>query len=289
LYTVTVVDGSGSGSYVQGATVMICANNPPSGKVFDKWKVDEGVSVLKDTMAATYFTMPAKNVTVTATYKDDSNKNNNSNNNNNNNNNSNNGQNKPNTTVSLTKPGFSNNGLASATVSGSSDNYVLKITESQAAKAEVEDALLAEYDSLDNIKYVAMDISLYDSTGSAKIENTDDLKVSVTLPIPDALVDYAGNNKVAYVVNGKLVKLEPKFTTINGVPCINFVAPHFSPYTIYVDTKNLSSSVSYSPTSTPKTGDGIQIKWFISLGLLAMAGLLFALSIPTGKKKKIKN
>lgn len=287
LYTVTVVDGSGSGSYVQGATVMICANNPPTGKVFDKWTYDEGVSLLKDTMAATYFTMPAKSVTITANYKADSNSSSNSNNNNNNNGNNNSSANTtPNTTVSLTKPGFSNGSLASATVTGSSDNFVLKITESQSAKAEVEDALMAKYDSLDNIKYVAMDISLYDKTGNAKIENTDDLKVSVTLPIPDALVDYAGNNKVAYVVNGKLVNLEPKFTTINGVPCINFVAPHFSPYTIYVDTTDLSSSVSYTSTSTPKTGDGIQIKWFISLGLFAMAGLCLALSIPTGKKRK---
>lgn len=55
-----------------------------------------------------------------------------------------------------------------------------------------------------------------------------------------------------------------------------------------MDTKNLSSSVNYTSTSTPKTGDGIGIKWFVSLGLLAMAGLLFAISIPTGTKKKVR-
>ncbi|MBO4310956.1 MAG: leucine-rich repeat protein [Lachnospiraceae bacterium] len=286
LYTVTVVDGSGSGSYVEGASIIITANNPESGKVFDKWTTEDGVTLLKADMAATYFTMPAKNVTIKATYKTDSSKNNNNNNSSNNGNNNQNGAVKPNTTVSLTKTGFSNNGIASASVTGSSDNFVLKITDSQMAKAEIEDALLTKYDSLDNIKYVAMDISLYNSTGSQKIENNSDLKVSVTLPIPDDLVPYAGNNKVAYVVNGKLVDLNPKFTTINGVPCINFTATHFSPYTIYVDTSNLSSSVSYTPTSTPKTGDGLSIKWIISIGLFAASILFFALSIPSGMKKK---
>ena len=288
LYTVTVVDGTGSGSYVQGANVIILANNAPSGKVFDKWVVDEGVNLVKAELAANYFVMPAKNVTLKATYKDDtSNKNNNGNNNNGNNNSNTSTAVKPNTTVSLTKGGFSNNGIASASVVGSSDNYVLKITDSQTAKAEVEDALLSKYDSLDNIKYVAMDISLYDATGSAKIENTSDLKVSVTLPIPDDLVPYAGNNRVAYVINGKLIELNPKFTTINGVPCINFVAPHFSPYTIYVDTTNLTSSVSYTPTSTPKTGDGLSVKWYISIALFAASIIFFALCIPSGKKRKV--
>lgn len=287
LYTVTVEGGSGSGSYVQGASVIITANNPQSGKVFDKWTTEDGVTLLKETMAATYFTMPAKNVTIKAVYKEDTSKNDSNNNSSNNGgSNNNSGTVKPNTTVSLTKTGFSNNGVASASVTGSSDNFVLKITDSSAAKAEVEDALLAKYDSLDNIKYVAMDISLYNATGTAKIENTSDLKVNVTLPIPDDLVPYAGNNKVAYVVNGKLVDLNPKFTTINGVPCIQFVAPHFSPYTIYVDTSNLSSSVNYSPTSTPKTGDGLAVKWYVSIGLFAMSLLFFALCIPTGIKKK---
>lgn len=285
LYTVTVVGGSGSGSYVEGASVIICANNPENGKLFDKWTHDADVKVVKDDIAATYFFMPAKDVTVTATYKEDTTKKNETNNSGNNNNNNAQTVTKPNTTVTLTKTGFSNNGLASATVAGSSDNFVLKITDSQTAKAEIEDALLAEYGTLENIKYVAMDISLYDSTGAAKIKNSEDLSVSITLPIPDDLVSYAGNNKAAYVVNGKLVKLNPKFTTINGVPCMTFVAPHFSPYTIYVDTTDLSSSVSFTPNSTPKTGD-FGIKWIISIGLFAMSVLCFALCLPTGKKKK---
>ena len=43
----------------------------------------------------------------------------------------------------------SNRGLVSATVSGSNDNFVIKISDSDEAKDAVEKALLASYGSLD--------------------------------------------------------------------------------------------------------------------------------------------
>ena len=277
LYTLTVVNGDGSGSYVSGANAILLADNPPAGKVFDKWVSDkEGLSFASVSTAATTVKMPAANVTITATYKDAPSSGN-SNNNNGNSGNSNGGSNstvtKPNTSVTIDKDGIPNTDSASATVSGSTDNFILKITESAYAKEEVKEALEEEYGTLDDIRYFPMDISLYDSTGTKKVENTDSLRVTVTLPIPEDLVKYAGNNKVAYVVNGKLVNISPKFTTINGVPCITFVAPHFSPYVIYTDTSDLSAGTVLD--STPKTGDGIAPKWFLCIGLAAISGFLF--------------
>ena len=63
---------------------------------------------------------------------------------------------------------------------------------------------------------------------------------SITLTITDSLITYAGNNKVAGVVNSKLDKLTPKFSTISGVSCITFTAEHISPYVFFVDTNNLT-------------------------------------------------
>lgn len=97
--------------------------------------------------------------------------------------------------------------------------------------------------------------------------------MDITLPIPDSLIPYAGNNKVASVVDGRLEKLTPKFTTISGVPCISFTATHFSPYVIYVDTKDLSAGTIQD--STPKTGDGIHPKWFLAMGLACISFILF--------------
>jgi uncharacterized protein YjdB len=70
-YTVTVENGTGGGSFVAGATVTITANAASEGKVFDTWTTNDGVTFTDPTSASITFTMPAKAVTVTATYKDD--------------------------------------------------------------------------------------------------------------------------------------------------------------------------------------------------------------------------
>lgn len=178
-----------------------------------------------------------------------------------------------NTKVEVTKSGISNRGLVSATVSGSNDNYVIKISDSEDAKNQVEQALLASYGSLDDLKYFAMDISLYDSTGTTKIADTTGITVTVTMPIPDALAGYAGNNKAGAVNNGVFEKLGSRLLTIDNVPCISFEASHFSPYAIYVETNNLTQA--QISDATPKTGDPIHPKWFLAIGLAILSILLF--------------
>ena len=94
----------------------------------------------------------------------------------------------------------------------------------------------------------------------------------ITLPLPDGLIQYAGNNKAAAVSNGSLEDLNTKFTTIDGVPCVQFTATHFSPYTIYVDKGNLTEGLI---DATPKTGDPIHPKWFLAMGLACISIILF--------------
>ena len=126
---------------------------------------------------------------------------------------------------------------------------------------------------MSNIVFFPMDISLYDSTGTKLITDTTGLSINITLPIPDSMITYAGNNRIASVQNGKLKDLPVTFKTIDGVSCLSFTATHFSPYVIYVDTDNLKSGVVND--STPKTGDGIHPKWFLSVGLLCISMILF--------------
>ena len=279
MYTVTVENGSGSGSYAAGSTVVIAANTPAAGMVFSKWTTQSnGVTLASVSLPATTFVMPANNVTVTANYvagngtaANNAAGGTNGNNTNGGNNGTNNG--KGNTTVDITKPGISNKDLATANVNGSSDNFIVKITETDEATRAVAAALTNKYGTLDNILYYAMDISLYDSTGTTKITNTEGLSIDITIPIPDALVSYGGNNMAGAVVTGdQLEELSERFTTINGVPCISFTATHFSPYTIYVDTGNLTEG---TLDVTPKTGDPIHPKWFLSIGLASLSLILF--------------
>ena len=288
LYTLTVKNGSGSGSYAAGSQPIIVANDPAQGMQFSSWSIDpSNTTIASKTLSATVITMPEANVTVTANYtaKSGSNSSSTSTSTGSGNSTNSNSNRRPNstttgsvsggrTTVVIDKNGLSNTGVVSATVNGSSDNFVIKITESAAASEEVVKALMAEYGSdISAIKYFPMDISLYDSTGNTKITDTTGLSISITLPLPDSLITYAGNNKVAGVVNSKLDKLSPKFSTISGVSCVTFTAEHFSPYVIYVDTNNLTAGT--IADSTPKTGDGIHPKWFLSMGLACLSIVFF--------------
>ena len=277
LYTLTVQNGSGSGSYVAGSQPIIIAKDPASGQEFSHWTIDPSDTKIASTvLTATVITMPEKDVTVTAHFKaktGSSSVSGNSNVNGSNRPSSDSGTISSGTTVVIDKNGLSNTGVVSATVKGSSDNFTIKVTESSTASEAIVKALQAEYGDISSIKYFPMDISLYDATGTKKITDTTGLSISITLPLPDSLITYAGNNKVAGVVNNRLDKLSPKFTTIDGVACITFTAEHFSPYVIYVDTDNLTAGVVVD--KTPKTGDGIHPKWFLSIGLACVAVVLF--------------
>lgn len=287
LYVLTVQNGSGSGSYQAGAQPVIIANNPASGQEFSHWTIEPaGTTIASTVLSATVITMPAANVTVTAHFKaktgTSTGTGNSSTNNSNRPSGGNTGSLSSGTTVVIDKNGLSNTGVVSATVKGSSDNFTIKITEDSAATEAVLRALMAEYgNDLSRIKYFPMDISLYDASGTRKITDTQGLLITITLPLPDSLIPYAGNNKVAGVVNDRLDRLGCKFTTIDGVSCVTFTAEHFSPYVIYVDTGNLIEGMVQD--TTPKTGDGIHPKWFLSMGLASMSMVMF---MQKDKKKK---
>ncbi len=279
-FRLNVENGSGDGTYTAGTTVIITADTPPSGQRFDKWtSIANDFNITSVTSSITTITMPSHDLTIVANYTSGASAGTNGSDTNTNGNNTTistntngNGNSSAGTTVDITKPGISDTGVASATVEGSTDNFVVKITDTAEARAAVEAALINEYGTLDGLRYFAMDISLYDSTGTNKIQDTSNLAVNITMPIPDELRQYAGNNQVAGVVNGNVLdKLSPRFTTINGVPCISFTATHFSPYTVYVDTSNLSQGV---VDSTPKTGDPIHPKWFLAIGLACTSMIL---------------
>ncbi len=305
-FTLSVVNGSGSGTYKAGSQAIIVANEPANGLQFGSWTISPDNAVIASKgLSATVITMPSENVTVTANYitKTSGNNNGSSNSNNSNNNsgsnsngNSSNGNTTPTgtktssgTTVVIDKNGLSNTGVVSAVVNGSSDNFTIKISGSSAADEAALKALMAAYGDISKIMYVPMDISLYDASGEKKITDTSGLTVTITIPIPDSMIQYAGNNKVAAIVNNQLDSLSPKFTTINGVSCMTFTCTHFSPYVIYVNTENITALGDNSGPSdaTPKTGDGIKPKWFLAIGLAAIGVFFFVWN--DRKKKAVKS
>lgn len=319
--TVNYGSGSGEYAAGATVNISAYAPDSPN-RVFSKWTTsNSGLSFVNANAATTSFVMPAADVTVTANYKvrtnddddddDDrpskrpgtntstttvpnrpgssstgttgttgtvTNPASGSSNTGNTGSTTNNNGNK----IYITKNGVSNKDVASISVDGSTDNFIVRITESAEATAAVEEALINKYGSLDGLVYFPMDISLYDSTGQNKITDTYGLNITVTMPIPDVLIQYGGNSRVAAADNGNLQQLTPRFTTIDGIACISFVPPHFSPYVIYVDTSNLTAGQTLD--STPSTGDPIHPKWFAAIGMACISILLFVTS--DGRKRK---
>ncbi|HZK23968.1 MAG TPA: InlB B-repeat-containing protein, partial [Oscillospiraceae bacterium] len=70
VYWLSVVGGTGSGSYAATTRVSITADETPSGKVFDRWISSNGGTFDAATHVSTTFTMPDQDVIVTATYRD---------------------------------------------------------------------------------------------------------------------------------------------------------------------------------------------------------------------------
>ncbi|MCR4642942.1 MAG: Ig-like domain-containing protein [Lachnospiraceae bacterium] len=66
-----VENGKGGGEYEAGESVMITADAAPAGKVFSSWYSEDEVVFADAGAAVTSLVMPAKSVTVTATYKKD--------------------------------------------------------------------------------------------------------------------------------------------------------------------------------------------------------------------------
>ncbi|WP_180270762.1 S-layer homology domain-containing protein [Sporanaerobium hydrogeniformans] len=71
IYTVTVANGTGGGSYSEGQTVTITADNR-NGYTFTGWSSNDSVTFANSKASTTTFIMPGKAVTVTANYSKNS-------------------------------------------------------------------------------------------------------------------------------------------------------------------------------------------------------------------------
>ena len=68
-YEVEIIIGSGSGYYRKGTKVQIKGEAPSEGYKFDKWVTADEINFNTSNARDTYFVMPAKNVSIEATYR----------------------------------------------------------------------------------------------------------------------------------------------------------------------------------------------------------------------------
>ncbi len=69
IYTLTINNGSGGGSYTSGTSTIITANTAPLGQEFDHWVVNSGNPSIDSSSSTTFLTMQSSDTTLTAKYK----------------------------------------------------------------------------------------------------------------------------------------------------------------------------------------------------------------------------
>lgn len=187
--------------------------------------------------------------------------------------------------VDVNKKGL-NDGDVTADINGNTENYTVRITDTDEAREMAEAALMAAYGTLDGLRYFPMDISLYDTAGNKVSPAPDGVTARINMRMPTDLQVYGGNVKAASTTGGQLEALNTSYTLVDDQPHAIFTAEHFSPYMLYVDTNNLTAGS--IKDNTPTTGDPIHPKWFLSIGLAALSILLFLKKEPEKRVKKVK-
>lgn len=165
------------------------------------------------------------------------------------------------------------------TIPGSEEDFILHIRESEDAAAKISDAYGELYGGRTPSKLQAYEISLMDETGTVPIHKLGKQTAMVELAVPDG-ISTDRMHVVTLDEDGQLEAVNYEVTENNGENKICFTTSHFSPYGIYESdgfggTGVVSNGKALirggSRDNTPDTGDLIHPKWFLALGLSALA------------------
>lgn len=165
------------------------------------------------------------------------------------------------------------------TIPGSEEDFILHIRESEDAAARISDAYGELYGGRTPSKLQAYEISLMDETDTVPIHKLGKQTATVELSVPDG-ISTDQMHVVTLDEDGQLEAVNFEVTESNGESKIRFTTSHFSPYGIYeYDGFGGTGVVSNGKVlirggirdNTPDTGDLIHPKWFLALGLTALA------------------
>lgn len=165
------------------------------------------------------------------------------------------------------------------TVPGMDENFVLHIRESQDAEEKISAAYGELYGGRAPSKLQAYDITLMDASDTVPIRKLGRQTATVELAVPDGIAKDR-MHVAALDEDGQLEAVDYEVVTTDEGEKVRFESNHFSPYGIYeYDDFGGTGVVSNGKAlirggvkdNTPDTGDPIHPKWFLALGLTALA------------------
>lgn len=200
--------------------------------------------------------------------------------------------------VQINSYSLPDDGMASAVMEGSEENYVLHIEDDEDAKAKIGDVYRKIYGNKLPRNLCAYEINMTEAGTGIPITALGRQSVEVTIPIPNGIGE-ENLHVVCLDADGQLEEVATRIISVDGMDAITFSAKHFSPYGIY----NFSSDITVvadvkdgqavfvslgNKDDSPNTGDNsIHPKWFLCAGLVCTAFALFTYRGGRRKKKRI--
>lgn len=170
------------------------------------------------------------------------------------------------------------------TVDGSEQSFVLRVEKSTDAAERITAAYGELYGGRKPVNLEAYDISLFDDSGTIPITRLGKQSAKISIPMPDK-VKKDNLHVVTLDQDGQMEAVPYQMEEKEGASYITFLANHFSPYGIYnyegiggsavVQNGKAVIAGTGNKDNTPDTGDFLHPKWFLTIGLVALAVLCF--------------
>lgn len=129
---------------------------------------------------------------------------------------------------SITLPGQQ---AASAEISGSQGNYILRISDNSTAGGTVNDAYRKAVSGGRIRSLQTYDITLYDAEKGIPITKLGKQQMTITLPKPNGILE-ENLQVVCLDEDGQLEKVDARIVKVDGQTCVQFQANRFSVYGI---------------------------------------------------------
>lgn len=174
--------------------------------------------------------------------------------------------------------------------------YHLYLSDADEKSLELADAIKQYYGETDDTNCVFFDLSMNDPLNHIPIKHLGKNNISITLSIPSQMI----GKDLCVVTLDRNEKPEVLFCTLHtkdGKQYVSFDVSHFSPFALYVPEgelknriiqKNSNSSGLSGLDQTPDTGDYINIKLILILGLSAFGAffLVLGFTYPLVRRKQ---
>lgn len=194
--------------------------------------------------------------------------------------------------LEVTHPDYKENPLTTVMFSENTTDYIVTLSKNEDNEEILSTLLNSRYGPVTNSNYKAFDLSMKTVKGNISIKSLGKERLTVTIPVSS---DWIDTPIVAVCLdnNGQLEFTSCKQYKTDAGSYVTFVAKHFSPYGLYQGDnvpqsfkeafdekiamrKGAEYNVDYGRKDvSPDTGDYIEPKWLLAIGLLALSVFLF--------------